>query len=285
MPTQQPNKPAGLQLYPGDGCGNRFWLLWGQEAQDAGIDYRQLAPQICDLEVDGLLLLGRKEEQTLSVRIFNRDGSEGSACLNGLRVVANFLGTSRGRLQMAGRVVDWRRISGGIELMLPKVQTDSEVKPLLLADGMEGFQVSFWNPHAVFPYPEDAEAKFSDWDLAALAAQCRRLRARFPQGVNVGLAHPLQGSQEMNLRVEERGVGETKACGSGAVAAALVAWELGAEARLGVQTGGGRLELEAVSKGDVRLRGAAWSGPGKSLEELLRGSRNHLKQKGLGGRA
>ncbi|MGB0954167.1 MAG: hypothetical protein ACPG31_13175, partial [Planctomycetota bacterium] len=84
---------------------------------------------------------------------------------------------------------------------------------------------------------------------------------------------------------EERGVGETAACGSGALAVAAVAWELGADDRIGVSMPGGRLEVERGREGEIRLRGAARTEPGKSLSELLRSSPNASRERGLGRRS
>lgn len=274
-----------LYLYPGDGCGNRFLLVRESEAVAAGEDVVDLAKRLCAPRYDGLLVLGNPEAGAQPVRILNRDGSDGGACLNGLRVAACFTAADRGRLQMAGRVVEWRRISGAIELHLPACFTDLEVEPLKLSEECQGHAVAFWNPHAVFPFlPSKEEPTLQEVDLVTFADRVRDCRERFPTGVNVEVVQGLGTAQELVMRVEERGVGETAACGSGALAVAAVAWELGAEDRIGVTMAGGRLEVERGNQGEIRLRGAARTEPGKSLSELLRGGPNPSREKGLGRR-
>lgn len=263
-----------LELFPGDGCGNRFLLVREKDACVAGEDVIALAKRLCGEEHDGLLVLGAQEGGALPVLILNRDGSDGGACLNGLRVAACFTGADRGRLQMAGRVVEWRRVAGGFELHLPHCFADLEVEALTLADGREGHAVAFWNPHAVFAFDAKVEESgLPAFDLQGLAEVVRRGKERFPLGANVEMVDGLGCSEDLTMRVEERGVGETAACGSGALAVAAVAWELGAGDRIGVSMRGGRLELQRSEDGSIRLRGAAWTGPGKSLQELLRAER------------
>lgn len=260
-----------LQLYPGDGCGNRFLIVKESEAAAAGEPLVSLAQRLCGGTYDGLLTLGPNTSGALSVKILNPDGTDGGACLNGLRVAACFTAADRGRLQMAGRVVNWRRVAGGFELHLPHALDDLEVEPFALPDGREGYAVSFWNPHAVFAFDANTEeCSLRDFDLESFATSVRINAARFPNGVNVEVVEGLGLGVEMQMRVSERGVGETAACGSGALAVARAAWLLGARTRIGVGMAGGRLEIERSTDGSIRLRGAARTGPGKGLAELLR---------------
>ncbi|MHC4380252.1 MAG: diaminopimelate epimerase [Planctomycetota bacterium] len=266
-----------LELFPGDGCGNRFLLVREKDAHMAGEDVVSLATRLCGEAFDGLLVIGNPGTGAMPVSILNRDGSDGGACLNGLRVAACFTGADSGRLQMAGRVVEWRRVTNGIELHLPQCFADLEVEELALSDGREGHAVAFWNPHAVFAFDEASEeVPLPRFDLQGLAHTVRASTERFPLGVNVEMVEGLGRSTELTMRVEERGVGETAACGSGALAVAAVAWELGAEERIGVTMPGGRLELERSEDGSIRLRGAARTGPGKPLSELLRAKHKTL---------
>ena len=260
-----------LQLYPGDGCGNRFLIVRESEALAAGETPVSLAQRLCGRTYDGLLVLGPNTSGALAVQILNPDGSDGGACLNGLRVAACFTAADRGRLAMSGRVVNWRRLAGGFELQLAHADADLQVEPFTLPDGRDGFDVAFWNPHAVFNFDAEAEeCCLADFDLESFATKVRSNLSRFPAGVNVGVVEGLGLNQEMQMRVFERGVGETAACGSGALAVAGAAWEAGAGPRIGIGMRGGRLEVERSVDGSIRLRGAARTGPGKSLAELLR---------------
>jgi diaminopimelate epimerase len=97
--------------------------------------------------------------------------------------------------------------------------------------------VSMGNPHAVLQVA-DAEAA----PVALLGPQVQS-SARFAQGVNVGFMQVLDRTR-IRLRVYERGVGETLACGSGACAAVVAGIRLGLlDARVAVQTRGGILTI------------------------------------------
>ena len=253
-----------LELYPGDGCGNRFLLVRETEMLAAGESGARLAQRLCGDHYDGLLVLAESSGGALPVTVFNRDGSDGGACLNGLRVAACFTGLARGRLLMSGHGVDWRRIAGGFELDIPLLASDLAIVEHPTAAGDPWFQVDFWNPHAVFSSKPEGQS------LAEFAAGVAARKDLFPRGVNVEVVPALGRSEELQMRVFERGVGETAACGSGALAVAAVAWLLGGGARIGLQTAGGRVEIQRTESGHIRLRGAATVGPPRCLQELLR---------------
>ena len=97
--------------------------------------------------------------------------------------------------------------------------------------------VSMGNPHAV--------QWVSEVDLAPVSKTGRRIQqsGSFPRGVNVGFAQRLDAAR-IRLRVYERGVGETRACGTGACAAAAVGIRQGAlDSEVGVELPGGRLQV------------------------------------------
>jgi diaminopimelate epimerase len=97
--------------------------------------------------------------------------------------------------------------------------------------------VSMGNPHAVI--------EVDDADAAEVAATGAALQAHaaFPESVNVGFAQVL-GRDRIRLRVYERGVGETLACGSGACAAAATLIRRGrVDRELAVELPGGTLRI------------------------------------------
>ena len=106
--------------------------------------------------------------------------------------------------------------------------------------------VSMGNPHALVEVDDVASAP-----VEALGPQIEHADA-FPDGCNVGFAH-VQSRSAIGLRVWERGVGETLACGSGACAAVTVLRRRGAvDADVVVTLPGGTLEI-------------GWMGPGETL--------------------
>ncbi|MEX2550144.1 MAG: diaminopimelate epimerase, partial [Nitriliruptoraceae bacterium] len=111
--------------------------------------------------------------------------------------------------------------------------------------------VSMGNPHAVMVV--------DSVDAAPVATLGPRLQhdRRFPEGVNVGFAERV-GDDRIRLRVWERGVGETAACGSGACAAVVALHHLDLVGMtVAVELAGGTLELEYTPGGTVRMTGPA----------------------------
>lgn len=202
-------------------------------------------------------------------RIFNADGSEVGQCGNGARCLARFLRdeklTDKRRVTVRtlthdmvletlndGRV----RVDMGVPVLEPR---DIPFRPP--APGHEGnrfeLDVPGWgeveivavgmgNPHAVLAVEDVDQAPVTE-----LGPLLERYPA-FPERVNVGFAQVLD-STRIRLRVFERGVGETMACGSGACAAAVA----------------GRLAYGMAASVDVALRGGHlaidWAGPGHKL--------------------
>lgn len=257
-----------MQLYPGDGCGNRFLLARGEELEDSaqarGLQSGELAAVLCCAGdgVDGILVVDG-EFNALDVRVVNRDGSDGGGCLNGLRVAAVWTRMEGGLLRMAGKEVVWHRERHGAALELPFDAAALPIHPL--ENPCTGDAVEFWNPHAVFAIDV---VDLDLFPLARFAAEVRSDVERFPESVNVSVV-ARTAPDRLRARVDERGVGETAACGSGAVAIAATVWRADGPARLEVQMTGGELDLERLPGGRTGLRGAARVGPPKDLEELL----------------
>lgn len=194
-------------------------------------------------------------------RIWNTDGTSARQCGNGARCVAAWLQRadaglgSRFRIESPSGPVDVQALGEGhygLDLGRPSfVQADIPFRPSVATTAvdalryridLDGETVTFapcgmGNPHALI--------EVDDLAAAPVARLASRLQARpeFPDGVNVGFAQVL-GSDAIALRVYERGVGETLACGSGACAAAAVLIRAGRVGRaLAVQLPGGRLDI------------------------------------------
>lgn len=180
-------------------------------------------------------------------RVFNADGSEAEKCGNGARCFARFVvdeGLTPKRhltLQTCGSVTQTELLRNGqvrVALDVPRVgrangidaaqQTNGAARSdelatapplehILVADEAVAFTpLSLGNPHAVV-FVADVDAT----DVAGIGAALQR-DERFPQQVNVGFLQVVD-SKSGRLRVYERGVGETRACGSGAGAAMVAA--------------------------------------------------------------
>ena len=108
----------------------------------------------------------------------------------------------------------------------------------LPSGSLELVPVRVGNPHAVLFVADPAEVPLDE-----LGPSIER-HAAFPDGTNVEFA--ALSDQGLNVRIWERGVGETRACGSGAVALAAVAHRLGhVTLPVDVRSPGGRLRVRA----------------------------------------
>jgi len=185
---------------------------------------------------DQLMWVGPAENGavTASYRVFNADGSEVEQCGNGVRCVAWMLaredaGQQSFRFDSLGgrieaRILDDGRItvSMGAPVMDPAripfvAEVQSDRYTLAVAGRtLEIAVVSMGNPHCVIEVPDVAAA-----DVGGLGPLIER-DPHFPARTNVGFMH-VRDRTAIDLRVYERGVGETGACGTGACAAFVVA--------------------------------------------------------------
>lgn len=194
------------------GCGNDFILVDGPAQSDAA-RARALCDRRTGIGADGLLVIGTPAGRRWPLVIHNADGSIADACGNGSRCVARYLLDRHGgdglELDTASGVVRaWRDPEGiGIELATP------QLGDLLRVDGREARAVRVGNPNVMIFVDDPARE-----DLVALAAASTALAGP----ANVGALRP-RGAGEIALRVHERGVGETLACGTGSCAAVAAA--------------------------------------------------------------
>jgi len=202
--------------------------------------------------------------------VFNADGGEVAACGNATRCVAAKLMAERGtdtamietragllparhadrgadgaervEVDMGPARVDWREIPLAREL--DTLHLDVASGPL-----SDGVGVSMGNPHAVF-FVADAEAV----DLATHGPILEH-DPLFPERANISAAQ-IEAAATIRLRVWERGVGITQACGTGACAAFVAARRRGlVEERATVRLDGGNLELTWRTDGHVLMTG------------------------------
>ena len=253
--------------------GNDFVLLDGvRRPFHLGRDHIQhLADRHRGIGCDQLIVAepGRNGAD-FSIRIFNTDGSEAEQCGNGARCFAKFLHdeglTDQTRLVVdtGSRLIqleiedDWQVVvdmgAPGFEPgALPfDAQDEANVYQLDVAgETVEISAISLGNPHAVLLVDDVDTAP-----VERLGPAIER-HSRFPQRTNVGFACPITRSK-MRLRVWERGVGETLACGSGACAAAVACHRLGRiDEEIEVELPGGIASVRWPGQGPVFLRGPA----------------------------
>lgn len=212
-----------FQLYTG--AENRFLLL----EEEGGLrDHAPLARELCQRPVfdgeraDGLLVLRREANSTWRMILFNADGSRAEACGNGLRCVGWHLArlgdaevfevhTDAGKRRV--ELVRHQGVRAHLVGNMGCAEVSLLYDELPSLDGVSSaHRVLIGNPHCVLRVASDSHAEV---DKIGHELQSHPI---FPQGVNVGfLSFRLE---QWNLRVFERGVGETAACGTGACAAA-----------------------------------------------------------------
>lgn len=198
--------------------------------------------------------------------IFNCDGSEVEACGNATRCIAGlmmaetsqksvvietvagrlagvFAGEGQVAVDMGQPRLAWREIPLSHEINLQNIDTGVTGLP-------KGSAVNIGNPHAVF-FVENAETP----DLAHLGPQVEN-HPLFPAKTNVELVH-LLSPDVLRMRVWERGVGITPACGSAACATAVAAMRKGLVAgrKVTVRLDGGDLQIEWRDDNHVIMTG------------------------------
>ena len=220
------------------GLGNDFILLEGP-AKPAVADVVRLCDRRFGIGADGVLVASRGAPIVMDY--WNADGSAAEMCGNGLRCVARYA-YDKGWVDSAEFEVDTpigiRRVRVGEDLV------DAEIGPTLIEgqetiDGEVYRLVDTGNPHAV-RVVEDPVAI----DLARIGPIVAK-EAGFDTGCNVEVISVT--GDRVNMRVWERGVGETLACGTGMVAAAAVALD-GADGTITVEVLGGTGEVEITGK-------------------------------------
>ena len=198
------------------GCGNDFIVVEGKV--DLTPDrVRELCDRRRGIGADGVLVIGAARDRCWPVTIHNADGSLGESCGNGARCVARFLFDHHGDdtldLAFPGGTVSARRDGENIAITF---SAPASPKPIAL-DGFRGYRVSLGNPHVVLFVADP-----STTDLPAIAAAARAAAGE----ANVEIARVV-AEDLIVLRVDERGVGETLACGTGAMGAVAAALALG----------------------------------------------------------
>ena len=266
------------------GLGNDFVLV---DARGKDRDWSRLARAMCRLHfgigADGLLVLLHSEEADFRMRIFNPDGSEAEACGNGLRCFVRYLVDQK---MLSGNSINIETMAGIRPAKLIKDENNTlkfqvgmgkpEFKPANIPVALEPGKgklfdimtgdyplemsgrklrlnfVSMGNPHAVCFIDEPV----ADFPLKNIGPAVEKYKL-FPRGVNFEVARVISRSR-IEMRVWERGVGETLACGSGACAVAIAGQLLGlSDPKVEVLLSGGPAEVEWHKKADALLTGPA----------------------------
>lgn len=264
-----------LEFSKYQGAGNDFVMVDDRR----GIFPRKdtsLVARMCDrrygIGADGLILLRRDDEADFAMVYYNSDGRESTMCGNGGRCIAAFardLGIGN------GQTVEFRAIDGmhkavfrgkTVQLDMSDVTAVTAMESGISYDGI----VPLWNcfldtgsPHYVSMIQEG----LASLDVARFGRAIRNNGYFKPRGgTNVNFVQEENGI--LLLRTYERGVeGETLACGTGTVAAALAAHYMGGvpDERVLLKARGGDLEVEFRSEGNGCYTGIRLTGPAEKV--------------------
>ncbi|MDP6774328.1 MAG: diaminopimelate epimerase [Rhodospirillales bacterium] len=260
---------TGLAFTKMHGLGNDFVVLDARAAPLALTDaeVRAIADRRTGVGCDQLLVVEppRNGAADAFLRIRNADGGEVAACGNGTRCVAAMImaekGAERVLVETQAGVLEARAGAAGeiavdmgsasLEWRDIPLARDADTLHLDIAAGplTDPVGVGIGNPHAVF-FVDDAEAV----PLDAVGPEIEH-HPLFPEHANVEAAQVLS-RRRLRLRVWERGVGITRACGSGACAALVAAHARGLTERTAdVDLDGGTLKIEWREDGHVIMTG------------------------------
>jgi diaminopimelate epimerase len=260
------------------GAGNDYVYVNGFEVKvvDPAAVARAVSPRRKGIGSDGLILIQPSSVAAVRMEMYNADGSRGEMCGNGIRCVGKYAydhgitrdnplrvetdsGIKTLELEVQGGAVRSVTVDMGEPILEPAripVRLDgSRVvdAPLEVAGEIHRVTcVSMGNPHCVL-FLQDIAAL----DLETIGPRFER-HERFPKGINTEFIEVLD-RDEMDMRVWERGSGETAACGTGACAAAVAGVLTGrTDRRVLIHLAGGDLTIEwRESDNHVAMRGEA----------------------------
>ncbi|WP_091835360.1 diaminopimelate epimerase [Marininema halotolerans] len=264
------------------GLGNDFIVVAKEQALPDQVSI--LANRICDrnfgIGADGLVYLLPSDQADFSMRIFNADGSEPEQCGNAVRCVARYyferissekreltVETKAGiqRVWIEGDTEDRQvRVNMGPPILaglaIPTRIDAERVVDHSVWVGTEGEEqqhfsftgVSMGNPHAVIEVKNVEQFPVAKW------GPLLENHPIFPRKANIEFIS-IRSEDELEMRVWERGVGETLACGTGACASLVASYIRGrTDRRVKVHLRGGELIIDwKETDGCVHMTGAA----------------------------
>lgn len=241
------NVKENIKFIKMHGLGNDFVIIDNREKNQkfSKDTVKKLSNRKTGIGCDQLIILEFSKKADVLMKIYNANGSEAEACGNATRCVAGLLMDKEGgeekRIETVIGVLKaersfskknkthWGKYAVKVDMGTPSfnwqdIPLSYEMDTLNLAipefrELKAGVALNIGNPHIVFfvDHPEEVEPEISK------AIECHRF---FPNHINVGFAHVLSDDL-IRLRVWERGVGLTDACGTGACASLIAAVKRG----------------------------------------------------------
>lgn len=271
-----------LEFYKYVGLGNDFVVCFDARLSSSlnSVMIRRILDRHTGIGGDGLVfgILGDQDDGSdLQMILFNNDGSRAEISGNGIRCLAH----AANRLQLVESNKFAISTDAGmrfVELLgsgldSPLVSTVSMGKVRYLSDKFSikaemggelwlGTELEIGNPHLVFvPQAQLEGGKVGSTLLSGLdiASYAQQIETAYPNGINIEWLDLMPGTQQVRMRVWERGVGITQACGSGSSASAFFLLDQGIKSEtVEVINPGGVLSVSVQkSSGDLLLRGSS----------------------------
>ncbi len=271
------NSSIKVSVTKHNGLGNDFLVLDRREAsalsnaQVSEIDWPNIARSWCNrktgIGADGLLLLGRIDANTLTMRLFNSDGSLAEMSGNGIRCLAQAAHMADGltgeveyavttdagerRVVVTPRANDSQTVDASVDMGPIGTLDEPTGWATLECDPMRPvMHISVGNPHSVVGVEDVA------------IVPLKELGEKVPQ-INLEIIEPGPELNAIRMRVHERGAGITQACGTGACASAWAAVQWGlvpasaSEVIVHMDGGDVRVSVNQPKVGSVTLIGPA----------------------------
>lgn len=258
------------------GLGNDFVVLdfTKESLPISDVQFAQIADRRFGIGCDQILIVETSDLKGVDFkyRIHNANGSEVGQCGNGARCFAAFV-RSKGLTDQSKITVTTKNGLMTLELVedglvkvnmgrisfmpskIPFVAERAEIQYEIDVNGVTELisVANIGNPHAMLVVDSFKAAPVEE------VGKQLESHPRFPERVNVGFMQKVSDT-EINLRVFERGTGETLACGSGACAAVAMSQRLGiinTEGEILVNLPGGSLRIEQLSTNEMIMTGPA----------------------------
>lgn len=230
------------------GCGNDYIYIDGfqYDIKNPGELSKKLSDRHFSVGGDGVIIIGPSDKADAFMHMYNADGSEGKMCGNGVRCTAKFVhdnflpdkdvinietlsGVKKIELKKENEVVTGGTVDMGKAefdcAKIPALFEDGGVQKSLYIDNCEYkvIPVSMGNPHAVIFMDDDFD--IDRFEIEKIGPKFEKNPA-FPEGVNTEFVKVIS-PDTFEMRVWERGSGETLACGTGACAVGAAAVKMG----------------------------------------------------------
>lgn len=208
------------------GAGNDFLVI----TADKSLDYKKLALKACHrtngIGADGILVLDKSKTADYRMRIINADGSEAEMCGNGARCIATYIVN---RKKPTKKLFSIETLAGTIlgeakgEIARVRLSEPTDYRPNISLE-LNGKKIHVHYIDTGVPHTIVYVNGLADIDVNKIGSTIRYHKAFAPRGTNANFVEQINPNL-VSVRTYERGVeSETRACGTGSVAAAIISY-------------------------------------------------------------